>query len=266
MIKFGYTRRIQRPSLQFLNPSVQASNPLNITVGNPALRPEYTNSFELAYSTNIKNNNLNISTFMRNTNNAIQTVRTTSGDTVVTSYENLGKQNAYGMSISVNLSPINKLSINGGIDFYYLTLNNEDPDPLFQASNKGWVANYRFFGSYDLSDKYSIQAFAFRRSHDVQLQGTQGGFGVYNLSFNRKFDHNKATIGIAGDNFLTHGYRIPTIVNSGNISQSSVNVNYIRSFELKFSYRIGGLVNKPEKPKKKIQNDDLKQGNSSDSN
>lgn len=266
MIKFGYTRRIQRPSLQFLNPSKQAADPLDVTVGNPNLKPEYTNNYELGYNTNIKNNNLNVSAFMRNTNNAIQTIRTTSADTVITSYQNLGKQNAYGMSISLNLAPTNKLNLNVGTDFYYLTLNNEDPDPLYHSSNQGWVFNYRFFGSYDLSSKYSIQAFAFHRSNDIQLQGYQGGFGVYNLSFNRKFAHNKATIGIAGDNFLTHGYHIPTVVNSGYISQSTVNINYIRSFEIKFSYRIGGLVNKPKKPKKTISNDDLKQGSGGDSN
>ncbi|RYY20083.1 MAG: TonB-dependent receptor, partial [Sphingobacteriaceae bacterium] len=76
MVKLGYNRRIQRPSLEFLNPNIQASNPLNITVGNPTLQPEFTNNFELAYSTHIKNNNLNVSAFMRNTNDAIQTIRT----------------------------------------------------------------------------------------------------------------------------------------------------------------------------------------------
>lgn len=264
MLKFGYNRRIQRPSLEFLNPNIQASNPLNVTVGNPTLQPEFTNNFELAYSTHIKNNNFNMSAFMRNTNDAIQTIRTSSGDTVRTTYQNLGKQNAYGMSISANLSPTNKLSINGGIDFYYLTLNNQDPDPLYYASNHGWVANYRLFGSYDLSDKYSIQAFAFRRSRQVQLQGYQGGFGVYNLSFNRYFAGKKGTIGIAGDNFLTNGFHIPTVVNSGNIVQNTMNVNYIRSFELKLSYKIGGLSNKPKKPKKTINNDDLKQDGGGD--
>lgn len=84
---------------------------------------------------------------------------------------------------------------------YYLTLNNQDPDPLFYASNKGWVTNFRLFGSYDLSDKYSIQAFTFRRSRQIQLQGYQGGFGIYNLSINRKFAGKKGSIGIGGDNF-----------------------------------------------------------------
>ncbi len=153
LIKLGYNRRIQRPSLEFLNPNIQASNPLNITVGNPLLRPEFTNNFELAYSTNIKNNHFNISAFMRNTNDAIQTIRSASGDTIKTTYQNLGKQNAYGTSLSTNLALTNKLNINGGIDLYYLNLDNQDPDPLFRSSNHGWVASYRLFGSYDLSDK-----------------------------------------------------------------------------------------------------------------
>ncbi len=266
MIKAGFNRRIQRPSLEFLNPNIQASNPLNVTVGNPALQPEFTNNFELAYSTNIKNNNINISAFVRNTNNAIQTIRTTSGDTVKTTYQNLGKQNAYGTSLSLNLSPINKLSINGGVDLYYLTLNNQDPDPLFYASNKGWVTNFRLFGSYDLSDKYSIQAFTFRRSRQIQLQGYQGGFGIYNLSINRKFADKKGSIGIGGDNFLTNAFHIPTVVNSGNINQNTMNILHNRSFEITLSYKIGRLSEKPKKPKKAINNDDLKQDGGGNNN
>jgi outer membrane receptor protein involved in Fe transport len=237
MIKFGFTRRIQRPSLEFLNPNIQASNPLSVTVGNPALSPEYTNNFELGYSTHIKNNSVNVSAFMRNTNDAIQTIRTSSGDTIRTSYQNLGKQNAYGLSLSFNLSPINKLSINGGV------------------------------GSYDLSDKYSIQAFTFRRSRQIQLQGYQGGFGVYNVSFNRYFAKKKGSIGIGLDNFLTSGFHVPTVVNSGNISQQAVSITQIRSFEIRFSYRIGGLTQaKPKKPKKTINNDDLKDSGNNNSN
>lgn len=124
---------------------------------------------------------------MRNTNNAIQTIRTTSGDTVKTTYQNLGKQNAYGTGLSSTLSTINKLIINGGVDLYYLMLNSQGPDPLFYASNKGWVTNFRLFSIRGLSDEYSIQVFTFRRSRQLQLQGYQGSFGIYNLSINRKF-------------------------------------------------------------------------------
>jgi outer membrane receptor protein involved in Fe transport len=269
MIKAGYNRRIQRPSLEFLNPNIQASNPLNITSGNPSLHPEFTNNFELAYSANIKSNHFNISTFMRNANAAIQTIRTTSGDTVKTSFQNLGKQTAYGMNLSLNLAITKKLNINGGVDLYYLNLDNKNPDPLFRATNNGFVTSYRLFGSYDLSDSYAIQAFAFRRSRQIQLQGYQGSFRVYNLSFNKKFANKKGSIGIGADNFLTNGLLIPTIVNSGNINQNAANIMYNRSYEINFTYKFGGLSSeKPKKPKKKINNDDLKQdsGNNNSNN
>ncbi len=100
-MKISYNRRIQRPSIQYLNPNTQAQNPLNITVGNPTLSPEYTNNYEVGYSTFFKGASLNTSLFARNTNNAIQSVRDTTsfnGHSGVarTQYFNIGHENAYG--------------------------------------------------------------------------------------------------------------------------------------------------------------------------
>jgi hypothetical protein len=90
---------------------------------------------------------------------------------------------------------------------------------------------------------------------------------VYNLSINRKFANKKGSIGIGADNFLTSGLHIPTVVNSGNINQNSVNIMYNRSFEITFSYKFGGLSQaKPKKAKKTINNDDLKEGSSNGNN
>jgi len=58
VLKLAYNRRIQRPSLQFLSPNLQAANPLIQTQGNPALGPERTNNYELSYSTLLKQANL----------------------------------------------------------------------------------------------------------------------------------------------------------------------------------------------------------------
>ncbi|MEJ7662764.1 MAG: TonB-dependent receptor [Hymenobacter sp.] len=75
-LKLAYTRRLQRPSLQFLNPNLQAANPLVQLRGNPALRPEFTNNYELGYSTLLGQANLSLSAFVRNTSGSIQSVRT----------------------------------------------------------------------------------------------------------------------------------------------------------------------------------------------
>ena len=63
-LKFGYSRRIQRPSLQFLNPNRDASNPLDISQGNPNLLPEFTDQVELSYSRFRGAVSINMSTFI----------------------------------------------------------------------------------------------------------------------------------------------------------------------------------------------------------
>jgi outer membrane receptor protein involved in Fe transport len=201
-LKLGFNRRIQRPSIQFLNPNINASNPLNISSGNPNLSPEYTNNYELTLNTSIKGTFLTVSTFVRNTTGSIESVRDVIGDTIRTSYQNIGKQDAYGMNAFGNINFSNKLTVGLGGDVYYAKLANNVPNPLYNASNSGWVANYRIFGSYNLGNNWGLQAFGFYRSTQVQLQGFQGGFGIYSLSVKKDFKDKKGSIGFGAENFL----------------------------------------------------------------
>jgi outer membrane receptor protein involved in Fe transport len=49
-IQANYSRRINRPNFFQIIPFVDNSDPLNLSVGNPGLKPEFTNSFELNYN------------------------------------------------------------------------------------------------------------------------------------------------------------------------------------------------------------------------
>ncbi len=264
MIKAAYNRRIQRPSLQFLNPNIQASNPLNITQGNPDLAPEYTNNYEVSYSTFLKNVTLNFSGFVRNTTGAIQPIRSVLGqDTIYTTYENIGKENAYGLSVFTNIDISKKFTLNGGIDTYYSVLNNNDPNPLYNASNEGWVVSGRMFGSYQFADTWGVQFFGFARGRQVQLQGYQGGFAFYSLGIKKDFNEKKGSIGLGLENFLTPEMKIRSEVISPTITQHTTNTMNILSFRVNFSYQIGKLdANPQQRRRKSIQNNDLKEGES----
>ncbi|MBU6119971.1 TonB-dependent receptor domain-containing protein [Hymenobacter siberiensis] len=261
VLKLAYNRRIQRPSLQFLNPNVNAQNPKNISFGNPKLAPEYTNNYELGYSTAYKRLNLNFSTFMRNTTGSIEALRTVRGaDTVQTSYANIGQQNSYGGSLFANINN-GKLSLNAGIDAYYITLTNNVPDRNFNAYNEGFVMSGRVFGSYNFTPVWGLQAFVFYRGNQVQLQGTQSGFGVYSLSVKRDFAEKRGSIGFGAENFFTPSITIRNTVVSPLIDQASRNVLHNMSFKVNVSYRIGKLtVAPPTRRGKTINNDDLKSG------
>lgn len=266
MLKAAYNRRIQRPSLQFLNPNRQSANHLDESQGNPLLAPEFTNNYELSYSTFFKGTSLNFSTYMRNTTGSIQPVRNVIGDNaILTTYENMGKEDAYGLSIFTNMNISKKISLNGGVDAYYAVLTNNVDDPIFNASNQGLVMSGRMFGSYNFTDTWGLQFFGFLRGRQVHLQGYQGGFGIYSLSLKKDFNEKKGSIGFGAENFLSRSMVVNSEVNSPIISQSSSNVMHNMNFKLNFSYRIGKMNADPRpKKRKSINNTDMKEGSSND--
>jgi outer membrane receptor protein involved in Fe transport len=273
-VKLAYNRRIQRPSIQYLNPNVNQQNPQNISVGNPDLDPEYTNNYELGYSTFIKGTTLNFSTFVRNTTGSIQSIRDTSGidgvpkveGQITTRYDNIGYENAYGLSIFANVNINNKFTLNGGADMYYADLDNQQTGSA-AASNSGFVWSGRLFGNYSLPKSWAIQFFGFYRGNRVQLQGSQGGFGTYSLGFRKEFNEKRASLGFAAENFFTKEMKIKSETQTPTIDQKNVNTMRNMSVRLTFSYRIGkmGFDNQPrQRRRKSVNNDDMKDGSGGD--
>lgn len=266
-MKVAYNRRIQRPSIQYLNPNIQAGNNVNISEGNPTLEPEYTNNYELSYSTYVKGASFNISTFARNTNNAIQSVRDIANfngrQVIRTTYQNIGREDAYGASVFTNVSISEKLSLNGGTDFYYAVLNNNNPNEIYSAKNQGWVVSGRMFGSYNFTKTWGLQFFGFYRGRQVQLQGYQGGFAMYSLSLKKDFANKKGSVGFGAENFFNvNGFKIKNQQESPILLQNSTTVVNNLSFKVNFSFRIGKMSFDQQRPSRRrsINNDDLKDG------
>jgi outer membrane receptor protein involved in Fe transport len=257
--RFSYNRRIQRPGIQNLNPNVNATNPLNISTGNPNLAPEYTNNYEVSYSKFIKQTYISTAFFMRNTTGAINQIREVFGDTVKTTSRNIGNEDAYGMNINLNVNLSNKLMIGGGGDLSYLVLANNVADPLLNARNEGLQTNFRVFGNYNIGNGWGAQVFSFYRVNQIQLQGSQGGFGIYSLSFKKDFKNKKGSIGFGAENFLTpNGFIIRNETKTATINQVSENTLRNMNFKINFSYRIGKMSFGPTKKKKSVNNDDTK--------
>jgi outer membrane receptor protein involved in Fe transport len=263
-VKASYNRRIQRPSIQFLNPNKQiTNNPLFQTIGEPTLDPEFTNNYEVGYSTFIKGSSLNFSAFYRSSDNAIQSLRTLSpfgGDTIITRYANIGREQAYGSSIFANVN-IGKLSLSGGGDVYYALLDNNVPNPDERASNEGWVPSGRLFGGYSFEKGWGLQFFGFYRGRRVLLQGVQGGFGIYSVAVRKDFANKKGSFGVGIENFLAKSITIRNETTTNTIDQRGFTTQNNVSFRFNISYRIGKLSfdNQPRR-RKSINNDDLKDG------
>ncbi|WP_428666738.1 TonB-dependent receptor domain-containing protein [Runella sp.] len=264
-LKAAYNRRIQRPGLQQLNPNYNAANPYNISIGNPNLKPEMTNNFELSLSTNIKKTYLNASVFSRSTNNSIMRLSAPS-DTligaIITTFQNIGKQEVMGANVFANVYLTPKWTLNGGVDLYYNYLEGKVQGldgTSINTSNSGWVIGGRIMSSLALNKGWAMQAHGGMRGNQVTLQGVQGSFYMYSFGVKKDFNNKKGSLGLATENFLG-GMKMKSTSVTPVLNQTMVNNIYNQNIKLTFSYKIGKMTFAAPKKSKSVKNDDVKEG------
>ena len=256
-IKLGYNRRLQRPGIQFLNPNVNSSNPTNISFGNPELDPELTDQVELGTSFFKNSLYINVSTFARFTNNSIESIRSTNAEGVIsTTYGNIGEKQNYGANIFGNLTLFKRWQVGGGLDAYYANLINRGTN----SSNDGIVVSGRIRTGLTLKKGWGIQGGGFLRGREVQLQGTQAGFRMYDLGVKKDFANKRGSIGFGMENFLAPSFKMKTSLETPQFTQNNTNFLYNRGFRINFSYRLGKMsfVETKTRRRKSVNNDDMK--------
>ncbi|KAA0990003.1 outer membrane beta-barrel family protein [Dyadobacter aurulentus] len=260
-IKLGYNRRLQRPGIQFLNPNVNSSNPKNVTFGNPNLDPELTDQVEVGTSFFKNSLYVNVSGFARFTNNSIESIRTTDTSGVIsTTFGNIGEKKNYGVNVFGNITLFKRWQIGGGFDAYYANLKNNSIDPSLQSNNSGIVVSGRFRTSLNIKNGWGLQAGGFARGREVQLQGTQAGFRMYDLGIRKDFKNKRGSIGFGMENFLAPSFKMRTSLESNTFTQTNTNYLFNRGFRLNFSYRLGKMtfVEQRTRRRKSVNNDDQK--------
>jgi outer membrane receptor protein involved in Fe transport len=98
-LQYSYSRRIDRPNYQYLNPFIRVFDPYAYQQGNPYLKPQYTDAFQVGYS---YKEETTISLSYNRTHDVIVDINEQNDQTGVTriTFTNLAKQT----NISLNLS------------------------------------------------------------------------------------------------------------------------------------------------------------------
>ena len=160
------------------------------------MSPEHTDNFELSTSFNAKGLFITASTYFRHTNNSITSLRDTikaSNSTIQairTTYQNIGNDKTVGLNLFGNLTLFNIWQINGGIDYYHVNLTNNDPNPVYKASNNGWVFGGRMFSNVKFKAAGN-QGGGGTRGKQINLQGYSGSFSFYMLGIRKEFKDGK---------------------------------------------------------------------------
>ncbi|WP_158605941.1 outer membrane beta-barrel family protein [Taibaiella sp. KBW10] len=256
-LKLSYNKRIERPSIEFVNPYIDYSDPLNWKQGNARLVPEKTHNFELGYSTFVGRSSINLSAFHRRTDNAIESSTLVNPATGIslTSYGNIAKTNATGADFFASSTFFGKLMVNVNASAYYKQLKSTS----LNISNKGWEFKGNAYANYMINQKFSLNGFGMLNGNQVQLQGNQGGWYYYFIGAQMNILKGKGSIGIAAENFLTAKIDIPTKYTYQNATYDMTTTYVGRGVRMSFNYNFGKMQYGKEKA---VNNDDLKKANS----
>ncbi|PWG82664.1 TonB-dependent receptor domain-containing protein [Pararcticibacter amylolyticus] len=131
-IGLSYSRRINRPSYDALNPFEYYLDKYTYNQGNPFLKPEYTNAFELSYT---YKKAYTVSFGYNITNDLITEVLLPNPQkgALYQTNQNLAKQNAYSATVSAPFTFTKWWSSNNNINIFYLgfktpNLNGQEID------------------------------------------------------------------------------------------------------------------------------------------
>ncbi|HWB28652.1 MAG TPA: TonB-dependent receptor [Chitinophagaceae bacterium] len=160
-LQANYSRRVNRPNFFQLIPYTDFSDSLNITIGNPNLKPEFTNSFEMSYSKTFKGgNNLLFSIYYKHSTDLI--TRYTDSETIasktllVNRYINAESSYSYG----AELTSINKVKnwweITTNINIYNGKINTSNvPNATPQDAILSWFGKLN--NNFKLPKNFTIQ-------------------------------------------------------------------------------------------------------------
>jgi len=252
-LKLSYNRRVQRPSLFYLNPFRNESDVFNPREGNPKLKPELTDNIELGYSTYIKGSVINASVFYKRTQDVIESaMRPIEDNKNLTTYANVGTSPSYGFNVfgSYNPKPKWTLMANFGLNTY--EVNNSST-----GVNTGTLLNYNAFlrSAYGFPGGWNMELWGVINSPRRTFQGKTDMMYFYGGAVKKEILGKKATIGLNVLNPLSRDLNIKTVNNTASATQRT-DIHYpLRSFGVNFSYNFGKLK---FTQKKTVKNDDLK--------
>ena len=253
-VKVAYSKRIQRPSLFFINPFRNTTDFANLVVGNPRLDPELTDQIELTYNTNLWGITIFSSLYYKNNTQIIEQIATTDDELVVrTSFDNVGTNNSVGINLFTSKS-IGKLTIRGGGDIYTYNASGQIDGDEFENS----ALSYRLFANGEFAFTGTLKAdfFGFFQAPRFTLQGENASFSIMGVGFKKEFKNS--SIGIRIIEPFVRDKDFNSDITGSDFRQLTFFSIPFRSVGVNFSYKFGKVDFRERKSK--IKNTDQKSG------
>lgn len=219
----SYSRRIERPRGWFLEPFLTYVDAFNVRSGNPALTPEYIDSYELGTQAFFGKNLASAELYYRIGDDRIERVRSVFDDNItLTAPANVGTDYALGAELMLNMDVNKKWNVNLLGNLYDYRIEGVLNDFAFSRESFNW--NLRFNNTVNVTETLQFQLNSRYNSATVSSQGREEGFFATDVALKQSFLQRKLTATVqVNDLFGTEKYeRISEGANFYNLDRSDI--------------------------------------------
>lgn len=193
-VQLAFSRKINRPSFMQLIPFVDYSDSLNVSRGNPLLRPEFTNLAELSYQNSFGKKNVFIATAygryitdLTIRNQITEFNELMNQDIVVNTYDNAKNSAAFGLELVSRSNITEWFSLTVNLNLYNSSINGTNISENLSNSLSSWWTktnaiiklpySFTFQTLFDYTSKKALTVGSSERGGGGGFGGGGGGGG-----------------------------------------------------------------------------------------
>ncbi len=240
----SYSRRVNRPDPDELNPFPEYADIRDLEAGNPYLKPEQIHSIEMTYQWKAESLSFQPTLYYRQVYDAFTEVsRYVNDTTLLTTQENLSTETSGGLEMILSWTPHRILNFNFNTNLYYNTI---DASNLGYEDQQSMVSSESKLAAYiDATSTTRLQLNANYRSSMLTSQGKSLPVYFLNAGFRQDIFKRKASLTLTlSDIFNTMKWEY--IIDTPELYQKVTRKRKSQIFYVGFVYRFGITTKKSE--------------------
>lgn len=250
-IQLNYTRRLQRPWGGQLNSFRNITDSTNISFGNPELKPQYTNAYELNYIKNWENHMLSLSGYYRTTDDVIQRIRYREGNIMYSTDRNVTQSQSAGLEIVAKNKLARAIDLTTTVNLFYYKLDAfgfEMADQWVSGeSDEDFSWNARMMANVILPYSFSLQLTGNYNARQVVAQGYRKANYSIDAGLRKSLWGKKLSLSLNVRDLLD-SRKWQTITHTGDTRIDSKNWRGGRRIGLTLTYSFGNMKQMLRKP------------------
>ena len=244
-ISLFYNRRVDRPNEVDIRIFPKYDDAEIIKVGNPALRPQFTNAVELGYKTNLKNGYFYSAFYHRSTQGTITRIATQvpPGTLIYTVFQNAGHSSNTGIEMVLQHDFSKAFVFNTNVNIYRniinaFTVQNKYPvvSTYSAGKEKFTSGNIKLNGIFHLPTRTDLQITSIYLAPDIIPQGKIKTRFSVDMGIKKQIQKSKGELFFnASDIFNT--LKIKKEINGNGFTLISTDYYETQVFRLGYSYK-----------------------------